>query len=80
LKSLVESAAARDDVGFNPENRLDACFLRSLVEFERAEHYPVICESHSRHLVLDSGFYEAFDTRGGIEEAVVGMIVEMNEL
>jgi hypothetical protein len=40
----------------------------------------VICESHSRHLVRDSGFYEAFDTRGSIEEAVVGMIVEMNEL
>jgi hypothetical protein len=40
----------------------------------------VICERHSRHLILDCGFNETFDTRGGIEEAVVGMIVEMNEL
>jgi hypothetical protein len=40
----------------------------------------VICESHSGHLVLDCGFNDTFDTRGSIEEAVVGMIVEMNEL
>jgi hypothetical protein len=40
----------------------------------------VICEGHSGHLILHSGFNETFDTRGSIEEAVVRMIVEMNEL
>ena len=80
LARLLETAPFRHDIRFHADDRLDPGFRGFLVEFDGPEKHAVIRERHGGHAVLDGGMNQILDATGRIEEAVVGMIVKMDEL
>ena len=76
---LVESRAVRHDVDFAAYHRLDARLRRSLMEFNGAEHHPVIGQRDGAHLVGNRGVDQPVDRGGAVEEAEVRVIMKMDE-
>jgi hypothetical protein len=70
----------RRDVGLAAEDRLDPGVLGLLVEVDHAVHVAVVGEGHRVHAHLLTGLEQVGQPDGPVEQAVLGMQVEVREL
>ena len=68
------------DVELAADDGLDAGFRRRLVEVDRAEEIAVVGERDGRELEVLGLLDEFLELRGAVEEAVLGMDVQMDEV
>ncbi len=78
LAFLLE-AAARSDVDFAPDDRLDARLLAGLVEGDDAVEHAVIGEGQPGEPVLRRPLRQILDPAGAIEQAVLGVHVQVGK-
>ena len=71
--------SAGRDVGFIPEDRLDAGRDRRLVELDRAEQVAVVRDGDGPGALAGGGLDEVADPARAVQEAVLRVNVEMNE-
>jgi len=71
--------AARSQVGFTTDNRLDALLFRLGEELDGAEHVAMIGHRDGRHSRLPGMFEQGADLVRPIEQAVLSVDVEMDE-
>ncbi|MNX99872.1 hypothetical protein D3C86_1323420 [compost metagenome] len=79
VRGLVEPGAGRD-VGFHPDQGLDARLLGLAVELDRAVHHAVVGERQGRHLVLRRALDQLADAAGAVQQGVFGVNVAVDEL
>ncbi len=77
-RCLVEAAAGRE-VELAADDRLDAGRLPPGVELDRAEEVAVVGHGDRRHLQLDRPLEEGVELVRPVEEAVLGVEVEVDE-
>ena len=75
---LIE-AAARRDIALAADDRLDAGFLRRLIEFDRTKHRPVVGDRHGAHAFLLDVVHQPGDPARAVKQAVFGMQVQVGE-
>src|SRR5262249_7145696 len=73
-------AAARRDVELAADDRLDAGLHRRVVEIDRAEEIAVIGQRDRRELELLGLGDELLELGGAVEQAVLGMHMEVDEV
>ena len=76
---VLLEAAARGDVGFQSEDRVDAHFLGLLIELQRAVQIAVVGQGQGVHLQGLRAGQQPVDRSRPIQEAVMAMAVEMGE-
>ncbi len=76
---LLVEAAARRDVDLAAEDGLDAAGLGLLEKLDGAEDVAVVGDGHGRHVVPDGRLDQVRHLQGAVEDAVLGMVVEVNE-
>src|SRR5690606_2595409 len=69
-----------NEIEFAADERFDAGFLRSVVELDGTVEITVVGEGEGLHAELGGALHEPVDAAGAIEEAVVGVDVEMDEI
>ena len=79
VAGLLLEAAARGDVDLGAEDRLDAGLLGRLGEGHGPEDVAVIGQGHRPHAVLGGGLGQVFHPDGPVQDAVLGMVVKMDE-
>ena len=67
-------------VGLHADDRVEPGFFRPQVELDHAVHRPVVSDGHGRHLQLLGPGDEGRDSAMTVEEAVLGVQVEVDEL
>ena len=72
-------AAARGHISLDADDGLDLGLLAGFIKFNGAEHIAVIGERQRRHVALLRRVNEILDAARAVEQAVVGMIVEVDE-
>jgi hypothetical protein len=73
-------AAPRSHVDLAPEDRLQPTLAACVVEGDRSEHVAVIRHGHRLHSQPDALLHEFLDAARPVEEAVLGMQVQVDEL
>ncbi len=73
-------AAARGDVGLATNNRFNPMRVHRVVKRDRAIHIAVIGHGARFHPQFLGALGERIDLNGSVEEAVIGMKVEMYEV
>jgi hypothetical protein len=73
-------ARAGRDVRLHPEDRLDPRLLRLLVELDRPEQVAVVGERERGHAELGRALDHRVDLARAVEQAVVGVPVEVDEV
>ena len=76
---LVETAA-RGDVDLAAEDGLDPGLLGRLEELDRPEDVAVVGQGHGAHAVPGRGLAQGVDAHGPVQNAVLRMVVEMDEI
>ena len=76
---LVETAPRRD-IQFAADDGLDTLLVGLLVKADGSEHIAVIGHGNGGHLVLLYFFEQIVQANGSIEEAVLGVNVEVDEI
>ncbi|MGD0783892.1 MAG: hypothetical protein ABSA30_13645 [Candidatus Aminicenantales bacterium] len=76
---LVETAA-RGDVDLAAEDGLDPGFFGCLEELDGPEDVAVVGQGHGAHAVLGRGLAQGVDAHGPVQDAVLRMIVKMDEI
>ena len=71
--------AARRDIAFAADDRLDTGFNGFAVEIDGAEHGAVIGEGHRFHAELGDPLQQIGDPNRAVEQAVLGVDVEMDK-
>ncbi len=79
VRILLEPTARRH-VGFAPDDGFDPRFLRFPVELHRPEHVAMIGHRDGRLPERLHLLHQGVDLVGAVEEAVLGMEMQMNEL
>ena len=69
-----------DEVEFAADDRLDAFGLGGVVELDRAVKIAVVGERESLHPQLRRAIHQPVDPARAVEQAVVGMDVEVDEI
>src|SRR5205085_7962018 len=72
--------ASRRDVELAPEDRLDRRFLRREIEIDAAEEVAVVGERERLETEVLRLLDQLLNLRGAVEEAVLGVDVEMHEV
>jgi hypothetical protein len=72
-------AAARRHVQLGAEDGLDAGLLRSQVEIDATEEVAVVGEGDGRKLEVLRLLHQLLELGGAVEEAVLGVDVQMDE-
>jgi hypothetical protein len=78
--SAFVKAASRGNIEFAADNRLNAVFLRVLIEVDSAEDITVISHGDSGHLILFRPFEKIIETDSPVKQAILCMYVKMNKL
>jgi hypothetical protein len=78
LNAPISPIAGRN-VDLATEDRLDLESLSLSVELDRAAHDAMIGQREGIHLALASPRQQSRDFAGGVEDAVLGVNVQMNE-
>ena len=78
--SLGPIVAIGRDVGLAAEDGLDPVLARALVEIEGPEQVAVVGDGHGLHAALEHAGEELVQPDRAIEEAVLGMQMQMGEL
>ena len=73
-------AGGFDEVEFAADERLDALGLGLVVELDRAVEIAVVGEGEGAHAELGGAIHQPVDAAAAIEQAVVGVDVEMDEI
>jgi hypothetical protein len=68
------------NIGFASDNRFDSRLLRSEIELDRAEQRSMIGERDCRHAQLRGALHHFLNFARPVEQAVLGMIMQMNEI
>ena len=71
-------AAVVDQVGLEPEDRLDPVRPAGLVVLDRAVHHPVVGEPERRHPELRRAGGHRLDLAGAVEQRVLAVDVQVN--
>ena len=71
--------AAQRHVGFAADDGFDACIVGFAVELDGPEHVAMVCHGHSRLAKRFDLLDERLDLIRAVQEAELGMEVEMNE-
>ena len=81
VRSLEEPLhRAVGHVAFDADDRFYPGLLCLLVKLDRPEEHAVVGESHRRHAFVACCVDEIVDSAGAVKQAVVGVIMEMDEL
>ena len=73
-------ARALDEVDFAADQRLDALRLGLIVEIDRTEKIAMVGERERGHPQRLRAIHQPVDAAGAIEQAVIGVKVEMDEI
>ena len=76
---LGDRAAIVDQVGLEPDDRLDPMLATGLVELDRAVHHPVVGEPEGRHSQLRRAGGHRVDLAGAVEQRVLAVGVQMGD-
>ena len=76
---LAVEAAARREIDFAADDRLDAGLAAFLVKFDRAEKIAVVAQRQRGHFQLGGARGQLRDAAGAVEQAVLGVDVKMDE-
>jgi hypothetical protein len=79
LAAAIVAAAARD-VRLHPQDGVHAFLLAGFVELDGAEEAAVVGDGERRHAELGRAGHHGVDARGAVEQAVVGVDVEVDEI
>ena len=60
--------AARSHVGFQPDDRLDACIFGRLVKIDHPEHRAMVGDGHRRHIHFFDAAHQLLDVREAVEQ------------
>ena len=66
-------------VALAADDRFDAGLVGLLIKFHRPEHGAVIGDGHGFHAELPGPFEEPIDADGAVQQAVLGVDVEVNK-
>jgi hypothetical protein len=80
LRAGFDVAGIRCDVEFAAYERIDAVLPAGVVEFQGAEHVPVVGEGEVLHPELDGPGHQFVHGGRSVEETVIRVIVEMYEI
>jgi hypothetical protein len=72
--------ASGSHIAFAPDDRLDTCRGRLLVELHRSEHRSVVGDGHRRHAELACPLHQRVKADGAIQQTVLGVQMKMNEI
>ena len=75
---LVEAGIGRQ-VELGADDRLDLALQGFFIEIDRAQDGAVVGQGHGGHLEIAGFFQQVVDLQGGIEQAVLGMQVQVDE-
>jgi hypothetical protein len=78
--ALLLEARSFDEVELAADERLDALGLGGVVELDRAVEIAVIGEGDGGHAELDRAVHQPVDPAAAVEQAVVGVDVEVDEV
>ncbi len=73
-------AATDREISFASDNRLDPFRLHRVVERDGAVHVAVIGHGTRVHAQRSQAFGKGFDLNGAVEQAVVGVKVQVDEI
>ncbi|MEI9998625.1 MAG: hypothetical protein WDO13_05390 [Verrucomicrobiota bacterium] len=79
VAGLAVQAAARREVDLAPDDRLDVDLAALLVKFDRAEEIAVVAQGQRGHLQLRRSRGQLRNPARTVEQAVLGVDVEMDE-
>jgi len=74
------AAVAGGDVGFDADDRVDPLPGKDAVELFDAAHVAVVGDRHRVHVVLFGELGQSFYGAGAVEQAVVGMQMQVHEI
>ncbi len=77
---LLLGAGTRRHVHLGADNRLHADLLRRLVELDCPEHVPVVGDCQGGHPELGRQLDHSLDARRAVEQAVLSVIMEVDEV
>ena len=67
------------DVGFDPQDRLDALLPREVVKRDRSVQIPMIRDGHRIHPELSHPINELIDPIPAIEQRILGVQVQVHK-
>ena len=73
-------ATSGSEISFASDNRLDPFLLHRVIESDRAVHVAMISHGARVHTQFQSSLCQRVYLNRAVEEAVVGMQVEVNEI
>jgi len=79
-RSCAVCAFAWRNIGFTADNRLDPGALCFLVEFNSAEHIPVVGDGQGIHFILLGKIKDFRYTAGSVKEAILRVQMKVDKL
>ena len=76
----LEAAALGNDVGFTADQRFDTKRSGGLIKIDGAKEIPVVGHPQRGHFIVGGFLDEVLDAAGPVEEAVLGVDVQVDEI
>src|SRR3990172_8471101 len=80
IRFAARVAAFLGNINLAADDRFNVARFGGFVKFRRSKKVPVICDGNRRHSIGYSLFDQGRDLASAVEQAVVGVQMQMNEL